>query len=102
MHGANPGGTNFIMDYPNVLEGRIVKSIDLGPTPRSSPAIIDGVIYIGGHFKITAIEIDSSQTIWETATTGPVHGTPAVAGNTLYLGLLDKRILALDLENVGI
>ena len=99
MHGANPAGTNFIMDSADVLEGRIVKSIDLGPTLRSSPAIIDGVIYIGGHFKITAIEIDSSQTIWETATTGPVHGTPAVAGNTLYLGLLDKRILALDLEN---
>lgn len=103
MQGANPGGTNFIMDSPNVLatvlEGRIVKSIDLGPATRSSPAVVDGVIYIGREFKITAIEVDSGQTIWETATTGPVHGTPAVAGNTLYIGLLDKRILALDLEN---
>lgn len=103
MHGANPGGTNFIMDSPdvraNVLEGRIVKSIDLGPATRSSPAVVDGVIYMGGHFIITAIEIDTGQTVWETATTGPVHGTPAVAGNTLYLGLLDKRIIALDLEN---
>jgi len=99
MHGASPGGTNFIMDSSSGLEGRIVKSIDLGPTTRSSPAIVDGIIYIGGHFKITAIEIDTSYAVWETATTGPVHGTPAVAGNTLYIGLLDKRILALDLEN---
>ena len=99
MHGGDLQQTNYVPSYSHQPEGRLVRSLDLGASTRSAPAIVDGVIYIGGHFKIMAIDAETSQTIWELPTTGPVHSSPAVAGKLLYVGLLDKRIIALDRES---
>lgn len=97
MRGGNPDGSSYIAGSSPVLKGTLHRSYDLGTVTRSSPAIVDGVIYIGGDFKVTAIDEKDGKTLWETLTTGPVHGTPAVAGDNLYLPLQDKRLLALDL-----
>ncbi|MCH7591735.1 MAG: PQQ-like beta-propeller repeat protein [Planctomycetes bacterium] len=98
MRGANPNGSSYIANSSYVVKGTLVRSLDLGAATRSSPAIVNGVLYIGGDFKVTAIDVGLEETLWEIPTTGPVHGTPAVAGDKLYLPLLDKRVLALDLE----
>lgn len=102
MNGANPDGSSYISGSFPVLNGTLLRSYDLGVATRSSPAIVDGVVYIGGDFKITAIDEKDGKTLWETLTTGPVHGTPAVAGDNLYLPLQDKRLLALDLDSGSI
>ena len=98
MRGANPNGSSYIANSPYVVKGTLVRSLDLGTATRSSPAIVNGVLYIGGDFKVTASDVGLEETLWEIPTTGPVHGTPAVAGDKLYFPLLDKRVLALDLE----
>lgn len=99
MRGANPDGSSYVPGSFPVLEGTLHRAYDLGPATRSSPAIVDGVIYIGGDFKVTAIDQNDGETLWETPTTSPVHGTPAVAGVNLYIPLQDKRLLALDLDS---
>ena len=99
MRGANPDGSSYIAESSRALQGTLVRSLDLGVATRSSPAVVNGVLYIGGDFKVMAINVVNGETLWETQTTGPVHGTPAVAGGNLYLPLQDKRLLALDLDS---
>lgn len=99
MRGANPDGSSYIAEASRVLQGVLVRSLDLGVTTRSSPAVANGVLYIGGEFKVTAINEVNGEILWETQTNGPVHGTPAVAGDNLYIPLQDKRLLALDLDS---
>ena len=50
----------------------------------------------GGHFQLIALDAHTGRSLWEVPTTGPVHTSPAVAGNRLYIGLQDWRVLALD------
>lgn len=98
MLGAKPDGSNYIAGSTPALTGTLLRSFDLGVATRSSPAIEDGVIYIGGDFKVTAIDEKNGETLWETRTRVPVHGTPAVAGGNIYVPLQDKRLLALELD----
>ena len=98
MRGANPDGASYIAESSDVLQGTLVRSFNLGVATRSSPTIVDGVIYLGGDFKVTATSEANGETLWEKQTTGPVHGTLAVTGGNLYLPLQDKRLLALDLQ----
>ena len=84
---------------PNVTRnpsGRLLWTRDLGLPTRSPPTVADGVIYIGGNFKVLALDAKTGDSIWELNTTGPIHNSIAVAGAHLYLGLLDHRLLALD------
>ncbi len=78
------------------LDGRVRWSLDLGESTSSAPAVKDGTLYVGGQFKVHAIEAATGRHIWETKTTGPVHSSPAVAGPLMFLGLLDGEILALE------
>jgi outer membrane protein assembly factor BamB len=96
MYGADPTQSNFVPYEGDQPEGRLVRSFGLGEPTQSAPAVVDGVIYAGGMFKVTAIDGDTGQLLWEVPTTGPVHPSPAVAGDLVYLGLLDKRMLSLD------
>ena len=102
MRGANPDGSGYIAGTSPALKGEIVQTYDLGVATRSSPAIVEGVVYIGGDFKVTAFDGNDGEPKWETPTAGPVHGTPAVAGQNLYVPLQDKRLLALDLKSGAI
>ena len=102
MRGANPDGSGHVSGPSLILKGTLIKSYDLGMETRSSSAIMNEVVYIGGDFNIIALDAEDGETLWETQTNGPVHGTPAVAGGKLYLPLQDKRLLALDLDSGAI
>jgi outer membrane protein assembly factor BamB len=62
----------------------------------SSPAVVDGVLYVGGDSKVFALDVLSGKPIWTYQTTGPVNSSPAVADDLLFLGLLDGRVIALN------
>ena len=51
---------------------------------------------MGGESTVFAINADTSKMSWESQPTGPVHGTLAVANDTLFVPLRNKEILALD------
>lgn len=76
--------------------GRLKWSVPTGDATRSGPVVAGETIYLGGHFKILALDTANGALRWEQPATGPVQSTPAVAGDKLYVGLLDHRLLAMD------
>ena len=96
MWGGDLQQQRYVAEAPRQVEGHRVWSLDLGTPTRSVPVVVDDVIYIGGHFTLRALDADTGHLRWEIPTTGPVHTSPAVAGEQLYLGLQDWRVLALD------
>jgi outer membrane protein assembly factor BamB len=96
MWGMNLQQRRYVADAPRPPEGRLTWSVDLGTATRSVPVIVDNVIYVGGHFQLLALDAQTGHGLWESPTTGPVHNSPAVAGDRLYIGLQDWRVLALD------
>jgi eukaryotic-like serine/threonine-protein kinase len=96
MWGLDIQQRRYVADAPRQTEGRLIWSVDLGTPTRSVPVIVDDVIYIGGHFQLLALDAHTGHRLWEIPTTGPVHTSPAAAGNKLYIGLQDWRVLALE------
>lgn len=96
MWGRDLQQRRYVADAPRQADGRLVWSADLGTPTRSVPVIVDNVLYIGGHFQLMALDSHTGHRLWEIPMTGPVHTSPAVAGDTLYIGLQDWRVLALD------
>ncbi len=96
MSGRDLQLTRYLASVPRQPEGRVVWSLYLGEATRSAPSVVDGIAYVGSHFKILALDAATGRVVWERETTGPVHPSLAVAGDNLYLGLLDHRVLALE------
>jgi outer membrane protein assembly factor BamB len=96
MWGLDLQQRRYVAEAPHQPEGRFVWSVDLGIPTRSVPVIVDNTIYIGGDFKLMALDAHTGHGLWEIPTTGPVHTSPTVAGDRLYIGLQDWRVLALD------
>ena len=96
MNGGNLSGSAYVPWTGEYPEGVELDSIYVGPSTRSAPVISNGTVYMGGESTVFAINADTSKTFWESQPTGPVHGTLAVANDTLFVPLRNKEILALD------
>ena len=96
MNGGNLSGSASVPWTGEYPEGVELDSIYVGPSTRSAPVISNGTVYMGGESTVFAINVDTSKTSWESQPTGPVHGTLAVANDTLFVPLRNKEILALD------
>ena len=98
MNGRDLAQSRYVHSLSQPPAGRVLWSQDLGEPTLSAPVVVEGVVYIGGHFKILALDSETGSTIWERNATGPVDSSVAVAGDSLYLGFLDRRLVALNLE----
>ena len=97
MWGRDLQQRRYVAEVPQPATGQFVWSVELGgPATRSVPVIVDNVVYIGGHFKLLALDAGTGRVLWTVHTTGPIHTSPAIAGDKLYIGLQDWRVLALD------
>ena len=96
MNGGNLSGSGYIPWTGEYPKGAGLNSFYIGPATRSAPVISNGTVYIGGESTVFAIDADTGETLWEIEQTGPVHGTLAVANDTLFAPLRNKEILALD------
>ena len=96
MNGGNLSGSGYIPWTGKYPKGAGLSSFYIGPATRSAPVISNGTVYIGGESTVFAIDADTGETLWEIEQTGPVHGTLAVANDTLFAPLRNKEILALD------
>ena len=88
--------TRHIPAVDNQPEGRIIWSRDLGTPTRGAPLVHDGIVYVGGFFKITALEATTGQELWEVTIPSPLDHSMAIAGDLIYAGLTDHRVVALD------
>lgn len=67
----------------------------------SSPAVFDGIAYIGSEDKnLYAIDLATGKERWKFTTEGAVHSSPAVYKDVVYFGSFDGFYYALD-KNSG-
>ncbi|MCI0867801.1 MAG: PQQ-binding-like beta-propeller repeat protein [Chloroflexi bacterium] len=96
MAGWDAQRTRYLPEASRQLEGKVAWSRDLGKPTGSAPTVVDGIVYIGAHFKVLALDSKTGDPIWEQEATGPVHSSLAVADDLVYMGSFDHRILAFD------
>jgi outer membrane protein assembly factor BamB len=96
MSGFDLQQRRYVDVAPQQPEGRLLWSVDLGRPTRSVPVVVDDTIYIGADFRLMALHASTGRELCTLPTTGPVHTSPAAAGDRLYVGLQDWRVLAVD------
>jgi outer membrane protein assembly factor BamB len=68
-----------------------------GSYVESSPAVADGVVFVGSDdWKVYALNASTGALVWNYTTGGYVYSSPAVAGGVVYVGSLDDRVYALN------
>ena len=91
--------------YENVLNVNTVGSLQVkwkhhtGGGVISSPAMVNGVVYIGstdmnGH--VYALRASTGAKLWSAITTRTVVSSPAVANGVVYVGSFDDLVYAFD------
>jgi uncharacterized repeat protein (TIGR01451 family) len=65
----------------------------------SSPAIADGMVFVGGgDGYVYAVDATTGALVWKAQTNGPIHTSPAVANGIVYVGSTgtDHNLYAYD------
>ena len=73
--------------------------MDAGPSTLAAPIVTDGIIYLGGHFRIAVLDGDTGDELESIPATGPIGNSPALANGTLYYSMPDRRVVARDLQS---
>jgi outer membrane protein assembly factor BamB len=69
-----------------------------GSYVTSSPAVVDGVVFVGsGDNNVYALNAMTGTQVWNYTTSSPVNwASPAVAGGVVYVGSNDGKVYALN------
>ncbi len=100
---ANRGGVNY---SENVLDSTNVGGLKMkwrawlnstGGYSNSSPAVVDGVIYVGSNdSNFYAIKATDGSIVWKYKTEASIDSSPAVYNGVVYFGSDDHKIYALN------
>jgi outer membrane protein assembly factor BamB len=89
--------------FENVLRPSNVAGLGLawsyttGRPVGSSPAVANGVVYVGAYdHKVYALDASTGQKLWSTAAGSFVYSSPAVANGVVYVGSNHGEVFALD------
>lgn len=78
-------------------EGTPKWTFTTGAAIHSSPAVIDGTVYIGSRDgNVYALDEETGQLKWKFKTGSWVDSSPAVADGVVYVGSNDGKLYALD------
>ncbi|GEM_PF-5809842 len=81
--------------------GEILFVVDLGHEPTTAPTVAGDTLLIGDvGGTLTAVDHDGSKR-WHAEGTGPLYGSPGVAGGVVYSPRFDGTILARSLDDGG-
>jgi outer membrane protein assembly factor BamB len=68
-----------------------------GASVWSSPAVADGIVYIGSDDRsVYALDADTGAVVWSKQTRGKVRSPPAVVKGVVYVGSEDHKVYALN------
>jgi len=68
-----------------------------GAPVHSSPAVVEGSVYIGSQdYKLYALDAESGAKRWEYETGSWVESSPAIVKGVVYVGSNDGKLYALD------
>ena len=100
--GFGPGRGGFNTDELGIDSGTATSlalqwELPFKAEARSSPAVVDGVAYLGSEDgSVYAVEIASQKLLWNAPTGGPVRSSPAVVDGVVYVGSEDGSLYAFD------
>ena len=78
----------------------LVWKFKTGAAVRSSPAVSNGVVYVGSDDGyLYAVDVQSGQQRWAFKTGGKVRGSLAVAGGAVYFRSGDGILYAVDVQS---
>jgi len=85
LNPSNAEGLNQTWSYPT-----------LGAIGTSSPAVANGLVYVGStDHKLYALYASTGTLKWSYPTGGQINSSPAVANGLVYVGSADKKLYAL-------
>jgi len=104
---ANPGGywPQFHGDQAQsgFVSGHLPEQLSLawrfkaGDEVKSSPAIVDGRVYIGSSDKhVYALDVQTGRQVWSAVLDDMVEASPTLVDNVVYIGTLAGTFYALD------
>ena len=83
-----------------ISSATLVWAFETGRQVLSSPAVVDGVVYVGSFDqKVYALSATDGTKRWEFATKGRVRSDPAVVNGLVFVGSFDNYVYALRAED---
>ena len=74
----------------NAATGAVVWTYTTGSAVFSSPAVANGLVYVGSFDdKVYALNASTGDVAWTTTTCSSVGSSPAVANGMVYVGSYD-------------
>ena len=72
-------------------------SYSTGDSVESSPAVVNGVVYVGSDDdNVYALDAATGTQLWRYTTVDSVESSPAVVNGVVYVGSDDDNVYALD------
>jgi outer membrane protein assembly factor BamB len=100
MFGSDPAHTGVGTGGPVITPTVVWKHLTGGPV-RSSPSVVNGVVYVGSDDDhVYALNVTTGAHLWNYSTASPVRSSPAVAYGVVYIGCNDGNFYALN-ANTG-
>ena len=101
MSGSNPQHTNFVSDERRLLPTNVSRlvpcwTVPIGGEIYSSPAVLNGIVYVGSGAKLYAFNAITGTQFWSAPTGGKIWSSPAVANGIVYVGSGDHRLYAFN------
>jgi outer membrane protein assembly factor BamB len=86
----------YATDRAPVLD-RLVWKFKTGAKVLSSPAVVDGTVYVGSDDRVVyALNAATGSVRWQYKTRGAVNSSPAVSAGVVYVISADGNLYALD------
>ncbi|MFC2071902.1 PQQ-binding-like beta-propeller repeat protein [Chloroflexota bacterium] len=97
-HNLNRSGAT---DSSSILpQGTLKWVFSTGGPIHSSPAVVDGTVYIGSEdHKLYAVDATTGDKRWEYETGSWVESSPAIVNGVVYIGSNDGRLYALSADS---
>ncbi len=91
-------GHSGTTDSSSILpQGTLKWVFSTGGSIHSSPAVVDGTVYIGSRdSKLYALDATNGTKRWEYQTGSWVESSPAIVNGVVYFGSNDGKLYALD------
>jgi outer membrane protein assembly factor BamB len=82
------------------LQGTVKTVLSSGAAMHSSPAIANGIVYVGSRdFKLYAIDASTGKELWEFQAGSWIDSSPTIVDNVVYFGSNDGKMYALNAQN---
>ena len=83
----------------DAITGELLWTYRAGDHIDSTPAIADGIIYVGSHdHRLYALDAITGEEYWDYTTGGIIDSSPTVAEGIVYIGSQDHTFYALSAQ----